>query len=36
MDGNPETEVVVRLALKGLGTFEKSLKLAGMKSGKAE
>lgn len=36
MAGNPETEVVVRVALKGLGTFEKTRKLADLPKGKAE
>ena len=36
MAGNPGAEVVVRVALKGLGTFEKARKLADLPKGKAE
>lgn len=36
MAKNPEAEVVVRFPLKGLGTFEKSRKLADIPKGKAE
>lgn len=36
MAKNPAAEVVVRIALKGLGTFEKSRKLADIPKGKAE
>jgi hypothetical protein len=32
----PEAEVVVRLVLEGLGTFEKAVKLSAIKPGKAE
>ncbi len=35
MDGNPEAEVAVRLVLKGIGTVEKSVKLADIKTGGA-
>ena len=36
MAGNSEAEVVVRIALKGLGTFEKARKLADVPKGKAK